>query len=367
MGTDGVPAGRGMEEQKILLVTGDRTVGERAEEALWEGGYAAIVTRPSWAMQRARDTNPDLILLDMQTGAARPGFLREITHSYEIPLILMADSGSRAVPEAFRLGAADCVTDPLDGGETLARVRAVLWRRTPGQRDGRGGVLRFGDLTIDLPARTAELAGRPIHLTYTEFRTLAFLARNAGRVVPQAALAEQDWNRESMDERSWPVTASRDSAGSWATTPGTPPTSQRPPGWGTGSSPGAPGRSPRQGGGHTRRRMRTWSIPLRLENQDRGRGWTTPGWPSAPKPLGLPGSAGPWEERMAVTRQQRPGSQGSAGGGQALPAQPPAGGDGRRYADEQEDAADGPAQVGDPYGQEPAGEISDEQMNGHSS
>jgi DNA-binding response OmpR family regulator len=85
----------------------------------------------------------------------------------------------------------------------LARVRAVLRRSQlnakENQQVGRM-VATIGDLTIDYAQHLVTLVGKEILLTPTEYRILAYLAQNAGRVITQDLLLEQVWGAEYVGE-----------------------------------------------------------------------------------------------------------------------------------------------------------------------
>ena len=91
-------------------------------------------------------------------------------------------------------GADDYLTKPFEFGELLARLRALLRRPT----ELRSPQIVVGDLVLDTASQTAKRGARSIPLTAKEYALLEFLARNAGRVVGRAEIAEHVWD-ESFD------------------------------------------------------------------------------------------------------------------------------------------------------------------------
>jgi DNA-binding response OmpR family regulator len=91
-------------------------------------------------------------------------------------------------------GADDYLTKPFEFGELLARLRALLRR----PNDLRPPQIVVGNLTLDTAAQTVKRGGNSIPLTTKEYALLEFLARNAGRVVGRAEIAEHVWD-ETFD------------------------------------------------------------------------------------------------------------------------------------------------------------------------
>ena len=195
------PTGNRMDMNRILIITEDKAISEVTETALSRGGYSATVTGPEKAVKVTTDTKPHLVLLGMRAADKEWNLMKEITESHAIPLVVIAQRGSRDVAQAFRTGAADCITDPFEETETLARVQNALQNRHQSPEDEHRGTIRIGELRIDLPGRLVTLADRKVNLTPNEFETLSRLARNAGIAIPHASLAERDWG-ESEDERA---------------------------------------------------------------------------------------------------------------------------------------------------------------------
>jgi two-component system alkaline phosphatase synthesis response regulator PhoP len=130
-----------------------------------------------------------LIVLDLRLpGLGGIDVARAIRRTSAVPIIMV----TARVEEDDRLrgleaGADDYVTKPFSPRELVARVRAVLRRSAlPADR----GVLRAGDITLDVARLAAARDGQPIDLTATEFQLLAALARHPGRVFTRGQLLD---------------------------------------------------------------------------------------------------------------------------------------------------------------------------------
>ncbi len=113
---------------------------------------------------------------------------RSLRRDSPVPIIILTareDETDKVI--GLELGADDYVTKPFSPRELVARVRAVLRRH---ERDAVDAVLRAGDLTVDVPRLRAEVAGRRVELTGTEFALLAALARHPGRVFTRSQLLD---------------------------------------------------------------------------------------------------------------------------------------------------------------------------------
>lgn len=97
-------------------------------------------------------------------------------------------------------GGDDYVTKPFSLEEVVLRLRAILRRMRPAQEQADDGVLRYADLELDEQARTVRRAGRPIHLSPTEFSLLRYLMINAERVVSKAQILDRVWDYDFEGE-----------------------------------------------------------------------------------------------------------------------------------------------------------------------
>jgi two-component system alkaline phosphatase synthesis response regulator PhoP len=113
---------------------------------------------------------------------------RTIRAESDVPIIMLtAKTTDQDKLVGLDLGADDYVTKPFSPRELAARVRAVL-RRLPGERGP--AELSHGGLTVDFIKHDAFLTGRPLNLTTVEFKLLAVLIKEPGRVFSRAQLIE---------------------------------------------------------------------------------------------------------------------------------------------------------------------------------
>jgi two-component system KDP operon response regulator KdpE len=143
---------------------------------------------------------PNLIILDLGLpDGDGVDFIRDVRSWSRVPIIVLsARTDEHDKIAALDAGADDYLTKPFGVGELLARVRATLRRQHPAQ-EGEEGVLQFGDVRVDIKDRLVFKAGVAVHLTPTEFRLLAALVANAGRVVSNPQLLRDVWGPSNSE------------------------------------------------------------------------------------------------------------------------------------------------------------------------
>jgi DNA-binding response OmpR family regulator len=157
------------------------------------------------ALEQIEQHAPDLVLLDVMMprmdGFTVTSRVREFS---AVPIIIVTARGQdQDKVRGLDLGADDYLTKPFSIEELLARVRAVLRRAqftASEQTHAMRTTMTHGELTIDFAQHLVTMGGREIELTPTEYRILAYLAQNAGRVVTQDLLLEHVWGSEYVGE-----------------------------------------------------------------------------------------------------------------------------------------------------------------------
>lgn len=135
---------------------------------------------------------PDLVVLDLDLpDGDGVDFIRDLRTWAKTPIIVLSARADEADKiEALDAGANDYLTKPFGVGELLARVRAALRHSSGADQET---VFNFGDVKVDLVARSVEKNGQHLHLTPIEYRLLALLIANAGRVLTHRQILREVW------------------------------------------------------------------------------------------------------------------------------------------------------------------------------
>jgi DNA-binding response OmpR family regulator len=157
------------------------------------------------ALEQIEQHAPDLVLLDVMM-PRMDGFTvcQRVREFSAVPIIIVTARGQdQDKVRGLDLGADDYLTKPFSIEELLARVRAVLRRAqftASEQAHAMHTTTTIGDLTIDFAQHLVTMGEREIELTPTEYRILAYLAQNSGRVMTQDLLLEHIWGTEYVGE-----------------------------------------------------------------------------------------------------------------------------------------------------------------------
>ncbi len=180
---------------RIMIADDEAAIRESLERVLQVEGYdTSTVANGLAVLDRVGDDAPDLLILDVMM--PRLGGLETCRRlraaGWDLPVLMLTarDQVSHRVT-GLDAGADDYLPKPFATEELLARVRALLRRRTPG--DDESQILTFADVRVDPDRFEAWRGERPLRLTRTELSLLQVLVRNATRVLTRDALFEAIW------------------------------------------------------------------------------------------------------------------------------------------------------------------------------
>ncbi|GAA1786067.1 response regulator transcription factor [Agromyces lapidis] len=183
---------------RILLVEDEIALSDPLSFLLEREGYEIEVAADGPSAIAAFDRDgADLVLLDlMLPGLPGTEVCREIRTRSAVPIIMLTAKDSEIdIVVGLELGADDYVTKPYKTRELLARIRAVLRRRTEIE-DFDEAVLEGGRVKMDVDRHTVEVDGEAVPMPLKEFELLELLMRNPGRVLTRGQLIDRVWGSD---------------------------------------------------------------------------------------------------------------------------------------------------------------------------
>ena len=191
------PTGKGADVATLLVIEDERHIVDVVRIALERDGHRVVCARngEDGLAEFSRRTVA-LVILDI----GLPGIdglevCRRIRAISRVPIIMLTARDEEADRvTGLELGADDYVPKPFSPRELAARVKAVLRRSeaAPQQKDE----LTLGDVTLSRPRHEVHVGGRPVDLSVTEFRLLAFFMENPGLLFSRETLLERVWDLE---------------------------------------------------------------------------------------------------------------------------------------------------------------------------
>ena len=192
---------RALQNRKILVIDDDPEIIELVELMLTRAS-ATVVTAccAEDGLRQFYAHRPDLVLLDvMMPGMDGLETCRRIRQLSDVPIIMLTVlTGTDDLLRGLEAGADDYVTKPFAGQVLVARAQALLRRSEQSDKDELQIVYRDGHLAIDLQRRQVLVRQKPVKLSPTEYRLLAYLLRNGGRVLTYDQILEQVWGPECL-------------------------------------------------------------------------------------------------------------------------------------------------------------------------
>jgi DNA-binding response OmpR family regulator len=184
---------------RIMVVDDDVTLADVVGRYLIRDGHQVERVHDGLtALRRVAEEPPDLVILDLMLPSIDGlEVCRQLRARWPIPVVMLTALGEetdRVI--GFESGADDYVTKPFSPRELALRVRSVL-RRARGmglQGTPSGGVVRDGDLRVDLAAHEVRLGGTLVMLTSREFDLLVFLMCHPRQAFTREQLLAQVWN-----------------------------------------------------------------------------------------------------------------------------------------------------------------------------
>jgi two-component system phosphate regulon response regulator PhoB len=182
---------------QVLIVEDEPAIAELIAVNLRHNGFAPLWAEDGVSAQRELDAAlPDVILLDWMLPGGSSGLnlarkWRADPRSKHVPILMLTARGDEADKIAgLDAGADDYITKPFSTQELLARIRAVLRRRTPEQAGER---VQVGELVLDGETHRVSFREQPLKLGPTEFKLLNHLMHNPERVHSRAQLLDKVW------------------------------------------------------------------------------------------------------------------------------------------------------------------------------
>lgn len=192
-----------MTQKRILIVEDEPDMADLLATRLKREHYDVDIARDGVeGLEKIRSRPPDILLLDLMLprmlGTEVTTELRHDPRTADLPIIMLtAKSEESDIVVGLHVGADDYVTKPFSMSVLLARIAAML-RRVEKRDEKEQGIVRAGPISIDSDAHRVSVEGSPIALTLTEFRLLAALAGERGRVLSRDRLIDKVLGRDAV-------------------------------------------------------------------------------------------------------------------------------------------------------------------------
>ncbi len=191
--------------ERVLVVEDTEAILDAVTDALAAEGFEVEgVTDGAVALQRAQSEPFDLVILDLMLPTlSGTEICRRLRAESAVPIIMLTARDAEADRVlGLEIGADDYITKPFSEVELLSRVRAILRRREL-DRHRESTVRRLGGLTLDIVEHEVVVDGEPVALSPSEYKLLALLAEQPGRVFTRREIMQHLWQSTYVgDERA---------------------------------------------------------------------------------------------------------------------------------------------------------------------
>jgi two-component system, OmpR family, response regulator RegX3 len=187
---------------RVLVVEDEESFSDPLSYMLRREGFEAVVAASGPdALTEFDRGGADVVLLDlMLPGLPGTEVCRQLRARSNVPIIMLtAKDGEIDKVVGLELGADDYVTKPYSARELVARIRAVLRRRSDAE-PAHEAVLEAGPVRMDVERHVVAVDGEPVTLPLKEFDLLELLLRNAGRVLTRAQLIDRVWGSDYVGD-----------------------------------------------------------------------------------------------------------------------------------------------------------------------
>jgi two-component system response regulator RegX3 len=188
---------------QLLVIEDEESFSETLSYMLTREGFEVRVaaTGPAGLDEFERH-GADLVLLDlMLPGLPGTEVCRRLRERSDVPVIMLTARDSEVDKVVgLELGADDYVTKPFSGRELVARIRAVLRRRSDAQEAPPSGAVEAGPVRLDADRHIVTVRGETVVLPLREFELLELLLRNAGRVLTRHQLIDRLWGSDYVGD-----------------------------------------------------------------------------------------------------------------------------------------------------------------------
>ncbi|GGM31621.1 DNA-binding response regulator [Micromonospora sonchi] len=188
---------------RVLVVEDEESFSDALSYMLRKEGFeVSVAATGTSALTEFDRTGADIVLLDlMLPEMSGTEVCRQLRQRSHVPIIMVTARDSEIDKVVgLEIGADDYVTKPYSPRELVARIRAVLRRRSAEAAEAGGPTLAAGPVRMDIERHVVTVAGAAVQLPLKEFELLELLLRNAGRVLTRGQLIDRVWGADYVGD-----------------------------------------------------------------------------------------------------------------------------------------------------------------------